>query len=71
MERRGLRVLRAKEGLTQAQMAERLGMSRSTYGLVEGGKAPASMRFVKALASGFGMAEAEAFGIVEGGTENG
>lgn len=64
MERRGLMVLRAKHGYRQKDMAERLGMSRAHYGLVESGKAPASMRLVKALMSEFGLTAQEAFEAV-------
>ena len=42
---KSLRILRVKYGLNQEEMAQRLGMSRQNYGLIETGKAPGNIRF--------------------------
>lgn len=43
--RLNLRLLRVKNGLTQDQMAERLGVTRSTYSNIESGKSNGRMSF--------------------------
>ena len=65
MKRTGLKVLRVKKGLSQAQMAECLGICLSYYSLIECGKATGSFKFWKRLRSVFGLTAQEAFELRE------
>lgn len=65
MERRGLKVLRARHGLTQGQMAERIGMSRSNYCQIENGRQSAGEDFAKRLQSAFGIPDGEMWALLK------
>lgn len=54
-----LRVLRAKNGLTQKDMADMLGINRSTYSQIEGGKRKGSVEFWAKMQSKFGYSDTE------------
>lgn len=59
MDRRNLKVLRAKHGLTQREMAERIGCARSIYGEVENGTRNCSVDFLAKLQRAFAIPDAE------------
>lgn len=61
MERRNLRVFRVANGLTQKEMAERLGMTRSHYSLVETGKCGTSLKFIKKFQKEFNLPDEEIY----------
>lgn len=50
-----LKVLRVRNGLTQPQMAEKLGVSKSTYNFIENGKRRGSQEFWLKLQSEFNL----------------
>lgn len=58
-DRRNLTVLRAKHGLTRSAMADRIGVSRSTYSEVENGKRGCSQSFLNKLQAAFDIPDAE------------
>ena len=55
MERHNLYVFRCDNKLTQAEFAEKCGVSRVTYGLIESGKRGGSAKFWRTLQSAFGV----------------
>ena len=59
MERRNLKVLRVKKGLTQQQMAERIGISLSGYSRIESGLQKCSTKFLCKLQEAFGIPDSE------------
>lgn len=59
MDRRNLKVLRAKHGFTQSEMAEKIGCSRSIYGEVEKGTRNCSVEFLTKLQRAFNIPDAE------------
>lgn len=54
-----LRVLRAKNGLTQQGMADILGINRSTYSQIESGKRKGSVEFWAKMQSKFDYSDTE------------
>lgn len=58
--RTALKYLRLQHGLTQDEMAERLGYSRNQYQRVELGNQNVSLKFLIALSNAFGMSLDEA-----------
>lgn len=50
-----LKVLRTKSNLTQNQMADRLGVTRVNYLLIENGKSNGTLKFWDRLQSEFGL----------------
>lgn len=50
-----LKIFRIKKGLTQEQIAEKLGYDRNTYSRVENCKQDPTIKFCKAFARAFGM----------------
>lgn len=59
MERRNLKVLRVKKGLTQKQMAKRIGISLSVYSRIESGWQECSTKFLCKLQEAFGIPDSE------------
>lgn len=59
MDRRNLKVLRAKHGLTKQEMAEKIGVNRSCYGQIENGKRKCSTAFLAKLQSAFNIPDVE------------
>lgn len=57
--RTGLKILRIKQHLTQAEIATKLGVSFSTYNLVEQGKRKGSEEFWTNLQKAFNLSDAE------------
>ena len=55
--RKNLKMLRIEKELTQAQMADRLGVTRTTYCHIENGKSEGTMRFWVKLKSEFPEAD--------------
>lgn len=53
--RRNLKVFRVKHNLTQQQLADQLGVSVSTYNLVEGGNRRGSIEFWTKLQQQFNL----------------
>lgn len=53
MSRTELKVFRVKQGLTQDQIAEKLGYSRGHYARFENGDAETTLRFLQALVKAF------------------
>lgn len=58
-DRRNLTVLRAKHGLTRAKMADKIGVSRSTYSEIENGKRSCSQAFLAKLQAAFDIPDAD------------
>lgn len=58
-DRRNLKVLRAKHGLTRAEMADKIGVSRGTYSEIENGKRSCSQNFLAKLQAAFEIPDAE------------
>lgn len=54
-----LKILRIKHNLTQTDIAQKLGISRSTYNLVEQGKRNGSKKFWLAVQNLFELGDAE------------
>lgn len=63
MARNRLKSLRALHNLTQDEMAERLGVKRAVYGLIEQGKRKGSTEFWLKLKSEFCLTAEEAWRI--------
>ena len=59
MVRRNLKVFRVKSGLTQSEMAAKIGVSRSTYSEVESGKRMCSNVFMDKLQAAFNIPDNE------------
>lgn len=59
MKRNELKVLRVRHNLTQPQIAEKLGVSKSTYNLIEQGKRRGSAEFWLKLQSEFNLKDDE------------
>jgi DNA-binding XRE family transcriptional regulator len=59
MKRNELKVLRVRNNLTQPLMAERLGVSKSTYNLIEQGKRRGSAEFWLRLQKEFNLKDSE------------
>ena len=57
--RTNLKVLRVKHQLTQAQLAEKLGVSYATYNLVEQGKRKGSTEFWQRIQTLFNLTDAD------------
>ena len=57
--RTGLKILRVKQHLTQAEVAAKLGVSFATYNLVEQGKRKGSEEFWLKLQAAFNLTDAE------------
>lgn len=57
--RTDLKVLRIKHHLTQAQLAEKLGVSYATYNLIEQGKRKGSVEFWRKIQNTFNLADAD------------
>lgn len=51
--RRNLAVFRAKHGMNQSEMADKIGVSRSTYSQIENGKRNCSQTFLNKLQAAF------------------
>ena len=54
-----LKILRIKHRLTQAELAEKLGVSYATYNLIEQGKRKGSTEFWAKLQQAFNITDAE------------
>lgn len=60
MSRTELKLFRVKNGLSQEQIAEKLGYSRGHYARFENGEADTTLRFLKALEKAFDIPFVEA-----------
>lgn len=58
-DRRNLKILRAKHGLTRTETADKIGVSRSTYSEIENGKRSCSQKFLAKLQAAFEIPDAE------------
>lgn len=54
-----LKILRIKHHLTQAELAEKVGVSYATYNLIEQGKRKGSTEFWAKLQTAFNLTDAE------------
>lgn len=63
MERRNLKVFRIKNGLTQAEMAERIGVSRSTYSDIESGRRKCAVDFLRKIQVEFNVPDSEIWSL--------
>lgn len=63
MERTELKVLRVRNNLTQLQIAKKLGVSKSTYNLIENGNRRGSAEFWLRLQSEFNLKDSEVWQI--------
>lgn len=59
MDRRNLKILRAKHGLTQREIAAKIGVCRSIYGEVENGTRKCSVDFLAKLQRAFNIPDAD------------
>lgn len=57
--RTGLKILRVKQHLTQAEIATKLGVSYATYNLIEQGKRKGSTEFWLRIQAQFNLTDAE------------
>ena len=57
--RTGLKILRIQQHLTQAEIAEKVGVSYATYNLIEQGKRKGSTDFWAKLQKTFNLTDAE------------
>lgn len=57
--RTGLKILRIKQHLTQAEIATKLGVSYATYNLIEQGKRKGSTEFWQRIQTLFNLSDAE------------
>lgn len=60
-----LKVFRIKQGMTQAQFAEKIGFSRGHYARFENGEAGTTLRFLQALQKAFGLSLEEAQAVMK------
>lgn len=65
MTRRNLRAFRVRNGLTQAEMAARLGVTRANYSLVETGKQGLSVRLGERIQREFGVPDEEMWSLIK------
>lgn len=65
MDRRNLKVLRAKHGLTQREMAAKIGCSRSIYSEVEKGTRNCSPNFLAKLQAAFNIPDADVWALTK------
>ena len=64
MDRRNLKVFRVKHGLTQSEMAAKIGVSRSIYSDIETGRREScSMAFLRKLQAAFNIPDAEMWAL--------
>lgn len=64
-DRRNLAVFRAKHGMTRKEMADKIGISRSTYSDIENGKRACSTKFLSKLQEAFSIPDAEVWRLTE------
>ena len=57
--RTNLKLFRVRLKLTQAQIAEKIGVRRSTYAAIENGDRDGSMRFWNGLKTAFELSDSE------------
>lgn len=66
---RSLKIFRARYGLTQADMAERMGWSRQYYAKTENGRSAGSITFWIRLQNAFEIPDREMWSLVKGTKE--
>ena len=69
MERRNLKVFRIMQGLTQEEMADKLGVTRTFYSNVENGKNSTSYKFLKKLQKVFTLSDEEVWKLSKTGVD--
>ena len=65
MDRRNLKVLRVQHGLSQKEMAAKIGVSRSIYGEVEKGTRNCSHAFLAKLQAAFNIPDADMWALTK------
>lgn len=63
--RTNLKLLRVKHELSQLQMAEKLGVGRTTYVAIEKGQRDGSMGFWQTVQNVFNIPDAEMWGLMK------
>lgn len=63
--RKNLKLFRVKQGLTQGEIADRIGCNRNTYGAIENGKANGKLQFWNALKKAFDISDEEIGGLMK------
>lgn len=61
--RMNLKVFRVKKGLTQDEIAEKIGYTRAAYSAIEAGKRDGRESFWNALQNGFNIPDAEMWAL--------
>jgi len=64
MRRLKLKVFRVSKGLSQQEMAEKLGCSRSRYAGIEAGKRDGAQKFWKTLQQTFNISDDKMWGLM-------
>lgn len=64
-DRRNLIVFRVKRGLTSQQMADKIGVARSTYSDIENAKRNCSLTFLNKLQTAFNIADQEMWSLTK------
>ena len=64
MKRINLKIFRIRQGLTQADMAARVGCARDAYCAIEAGKRDPSVNFFCALQDAFGIPDEKMWELV-------
>ncbi len=64
-DRRNLKVFRAKHGLTRQKMADKIGVSRSTYSEIENAKRGCSEAFLKKLQAAFNIPDEDMWNLTK------
>lgn len=70
-DRRNLMIFRAKQGLNQKEMAEKIGVSRSTYSDVENAKRNCSPLFLSKLQEAFNIPDKDMWALTKITNEEG
>ena len=69
MERIDLKIFRIKQGLTQEEMAKKIGITRQSYIAIENGKRDFKMGTFKKLKKAFNLSEERAWELMKKGEE--
>lgn len=65
MDRRNLKVFRVKHGLSQQEMADKIGVARSIYSEVERAKRNCSPTFLAKLQAAFDIPDADMWALTK------
>lgn len=65
MQRTNLKILRVSQKMTQQEFADKIGVKRSTYSLIETGERSGKPDFWQALQKAFNIDDAEMYGLMK------